>query len=326
MEKKNVLVTGIGGNVGQGIVRNIRKTGFEIRVVGTNINNFSAGNHLCDGFYKVPYAYESSFIAEIKEIVATERIDLIIPSTDYEVYYLSAHQKELGCEVAASEPAVAGAYLDKYLTADLHGQFGVPFAATFLPSAYDHRFKEFIVKPRKGRGSRGLFFNPPNISKFSDEEYIVQELCKGQEVTTAFYVDAGNHLHGHITMSRSLENGTTTYCAVTRTYDYQFQELLTNLAAHIPIKGAANIQSIITDKGEIIPFEVNCRISGTNSIRSNFGFEDVRYTLEELLYGRKPTPVRVTDGVAVRILMDVIYPGQTGSEGLTDNQTPFFIY
>jgi carbamoyl-phosphate synthase large subunit len=326
MEKKNVIVTGIGGNVGQGIIRNIRKTGFPVQVTGTNIVDFSAGNHLCDNFYRVPYAYESGFIAEMQKIIQEEKIDLVIPSTDYEVFYLSAHRSELGCAVAASDPAVAESYLDKYLTAGLHQRYDVPFAPTFLPSQYDFRFKEYIVKPRKGRGSRGLFFSPGDLSKFPDEEYIVQELCKGQEVTTAFYVDAGNNLHGHISMTRSLENGTTTLCSVTRAYDAPFQLLLENLVSHIAIKGSANIQSIITEKGEIVPFEVNCRISGTNSVRANFGFEDVRYTLEELLYGRNPSPVAITDGVATRILMDVIYPGQGSTDNLANNQQHFYIY
>lgn len=326
MEKKNVLVTGIGGNVGQGIIRNIRKTGFDIRVVGTNIVDFSAGNHLCDSFYKVPYAYDSGFLETMKEIVNNEKIDLVIPSTDYEIYHLSAGQTELGCPVAASGAAVAEAYLDKYLTSQLHKKFGIPFAETFLPSEYDFRFGECIVKPRKGRGSRGLFFNPKQLSGFSDDEYLVQELCKGQEVTTAFYVNSSNELHGHITMTRSLENGTTSTCWVTRAFDGQFEHLLRNLVAHVPIKGSANIQSIITGDGRIVPFEVNCRISGTNSVRSNFGFEDVKYTLEEMLYGRPPSPVKISEGVAVRILMDVIYPGQTSPDGLKDNQIPFYIF
>jgi carbamoyl-phosphate synthase large subunit len=75
-----------------------------------------------------------------------------------------------------------------------------------------------------------------------------------------------------------------------------------------------------------VPFEVNCRISGTNSVRSNFGFEDVKYTLEESLYGRRPSAVNITEGVAARILMDVIYPGQDGTKPLNDNKVPFFIY
>mgnify|MGYP000076481693 FL=1 len=53
MDKK-VLVSGIGGNVGQGIIRNINKVFPNVIIVGVDINDFSSGNHLCDIFYKVP--------------------------------------------------------------------------------------------------------------------------------------------------------------------------------------------------------------------------------------------------------------------------------
>ena len=40
MEKRTVLVTGIGGNVGQGILRNIRSLNLPIRLIGTDIIDF----------------------------------------------------------------------------------------------------------------------------------------------------------------------------------------------------------------------------------------------------------------------------------------------
>jgi carbamoyl-phosphate synthase large subunit len=92
------------------------------------------------------------------------------------------------------------------------------------------------------------------------------------------------------------------------------------------IRGSANLQSIVTPEGHIVPFEVNCRISGTNSIRSNFGFEDVRYTVEEYLYQTPLTEPHVINGVAVRIMMDVIYPNQPGHASLKDNSVSHFLF
>lgn len=323
---KKVLVTGIGGNVGQGIIRNIHHTTFDIVIIGTNVNDFSAGNHLCDTFYKVPFAYEDSYIMAIKNIVTKENIDLIIPSTDYEEYYLSLNQKKIGCRVVASSPSTSEAYLDKYLTHQLHRKFDIPFASTFLPSEYDFRFSDFIVKPRKGRGSRDLFYNPKDLSQFIDNDFIVQELIQGIEITTGFYVDKKSKLHGQITLIRTLYQGVTYICSVTREFDEQIIKILNKIIQNIPIKGSANIQSIVKSDGDIIPFEVNCRISGTNSVRSNFGFEDVKYTLEEYLYDQEPSQVSIKNGVAVRILMDVIYPGQTDINYLDNNKPPFYIY
>jgi carbamoyl-phosphate synthase large subunit len=319
MEAKKVLVTGIGGNVGQGIIRNIRSLNLDIRVTGTNITDFSSGNYLCDSFYKVPYAYDPGYTGVIREIVEKEGIDLVIPSTDYEVLYLAEAAAEMPCTVAVSGKEAAAIYLDKYETWLHHHKHGIPFAVSCEPSAYKGQFEKYIVKPKKGRGSRGIHRNPPDLSVFSDEEYMVQELHSGEEITTAFYVDRQRRLHGSVTMVRHLENGATSLCKVVFNYDHLLNPILEKMIAHAPIWGSANLQSIVTEKGEIVPFEINCRISGTNSIRSNFGFRDVEYTLQEYLYNTAPSKPEVRPGVAVRALLDIIYPGQEDFEGLKDN-------
>ena len=111
MDAKTVLVTGIGGNVGQGILRNINSLQWPIRIIGCNVSDFSSGNYLCDASYKVPYAFEEHYISEINKIVGKENVDLIIPSTDYEVYYLSLKSKLLKAKIVASDPEIAKIFL-----------------------------------------------------------------------------------------------------------------------------------------------------------------------------------------------------------------------
>lgn len=325
MDKKTVLVTGIGGNVGQGIIRNIRASGYPVKVIGTNVTTFSAGNHLCDRFYQLPYAFDEGYINRIIEIVKKERVDLIIPSTDYEVYYLSKFNAQIACKIAVSDEETAEIYLDKYKTFLHHKKHAIPFAPAFLPAEYDGSFEEIIVKPREGRGSRGLHINPASLSEFTDED-MVQELYRGTEITTAFYVNQNRGLHGFINLERKLENGATNECIVNRQYDSRLEEILRKIIRCSNIKGSANLQSIVTEDGNIVPFEVNCRISGTNSIRSNFGFEDVKYTLEEFLYNVPLSKPKIINGIAIRIMMDVIYPDQTDKSKLLDNSVPSFIY
>ena len=187
MERKTVLVTGIGGNVGQGVLRNIKDLDSNIFLIGTDIASFSAGNHLCDCSYKVSYSYEPSYIEEIEEIVNKHNVDVILPTTDYEVYYLKLNQDRINAKVIASETEISKVYLDKYLTYKHHKVLGIPFAKTWLPSEFENYFGDVIVKPREGRGSRGITINPENPKAFSDE-YLIQPLHKGKEITTAFYI------------------------------------------------------------------------------------------------------------------------------------------
>jgi len=322
MEKRTIIVTGIGGNVGQGIVRNLRFSGMDLQIIGTNSADFTSGNHLVDSFYQVPFAYDPGYVDSILGIIANEPVDLIIPSTDYEVYYLSLNADKIPCKIATSGTFASEVYLDKYLTWKHHSDKNIPFAKSFLPSQYNADFTSAIAKPRKGRGSRGILKNDFDASKLSDDEYMIQELHLGNEITTAVYVSyLTGKLVGLINMERSLENGATNYCKVNFEYDKQLQSMAEKMIAHSDLKGSFNIQSIVNKEGEIIPFEINCRISGTNSIRTHFGFRDVEYTAKELLLGETIKQPTIIPGVAHRILMDVIYPNCADESQLKKDAT-----
>ncbi len=307
---QTVLVTGIGGNVGQGILRNIRAAFPGLRLVGTDIRDLTAGHHFCDAAYRVPYCDDKGFEQRFLEICERERVGLIIPGTDFEVVHIG----ELGAKaplMLGSPPEVARGFVDKLTTFERFQERGIPFAAACLPTEFAGQFESVIVKPREGRGSRGIHLNPPDPGSF-DETYMVQQLIAGQEITTAFYVTKTNEqrgvLHGHITFERELADGTTERCSVTSAFDEQVRPLLDAIIAHFEIRGPCNVQSIVTDAGEIVPFEINCRYSGTNSIRSQFGFEDVRWGIEEYLLNTPPSDWTLRPGAAVRVLMDIIYP------------------
>ena len=108
--------------------------------------------------------------------------------------------------------------------------------------------------------------------------------------------------------------GATQSCRVVRDYDDPVAAIASAMNSSLVLRGSVNIQSIVVSAGRVIPFEVNCRISGTNSIRSHFGFKDVQYTLQEFLWNEAPEPVAIKSGTAVRILMDVIYVGAGGED------------
>jgi carbamoyl-phosphate synthase large subunit len=325
MEKRTVLVTGIGGNVGQGILRNIISLNRSIKIVGTGVEDFSGGNHLCSKYYKLPYSYFENYIDEILKVVNKENIDLIIPSTDYEAYFLSRNKKLFKCEIAVSGASACEIYLDKYFTFQNHHACNIPFAKCFLPSVYNNEFKNCIAKPRKGRGSRGLILNPTEVTKLDDDEYLIQELFEGDEITTGFYVTKTKKILGQITLVRTLVSGATNNCYVEKKYDAKLLPILEKMVASTDIFGSINLQSIVDENDDIHPFEVNCRISGTNSIRSQFGFADVKYTLQEYLLNEVPQKPQIIEGSATRILMDVIYPQQS-MPNLSDSSSDFYMF
>ena len=318
-----IIVTGIGGVVGQGIVRNVRATGLPLRIVGINVTAVSAGNHLCDAVYLVPYAIEPNYIDTVKEITQNEGAKLIIPSTDHESYYLALYAEALQIPVAASPHHVTGMCLDKYKTYLAFQEQGIPFAPSCLPKDFHQQWGEIIAKPRDGRGSRGIMISPEAPEKLEDS-YLIQPLLKGVEITSTAYVTQSGELLGTITMKRSLESGNTTQAEVTFEYNEQVEQLITSMIRVFPFRGSFNVQSIVTSEG-VVPFEINCRISGTNSIRSQFGFKDVEYTLRERLYHETPSRPEVMEGCAIRVMHDVIYPNMKLGD-IRNNQDNHYIY
>ena len=309
---KKILVTGIGGVVGQGIIKNIKSYYPSFIIIGTNTKHLSGGNYLCDTVYEVLPAIADEYISQMQNICEVENIDLIIPSTDYETYYLGLHHHTFNCPIAANSAEISGMCLDKYKNYEAFEANGVPFAKSWLPSKYSEQSTAILVKPREGRGSRGIYFNPTNPSDF-DDSFMVQELHEGEEITSSVYVDKSGIILGIITFTRDLENGNTTYCEVCKRYDAEVLKLAQNILDSFPFRGSFNIQSI-ANSDSITPFEINCRISGTNSVRSQFGFHDVKYTIQELLLNETPSKPVITDGCAIRVIEDIIYPNRSLAE------------
>jgi carbamoyl-phosphate synthase large subunit len=145
-------------------------------------------------------------------------------------------------------------------------------------------------------------------------------------VTVGIYVARSGALHGWIALERQLAFGTTMACWVVRDLDRPIAELVERLAAHVEIRGSCNVQLVATYDGRLVPFEVNGRISGTASIRHHLGFPDVCWTVEEWLLGRDIEPAAVKDGAAVRLLMDVIYPGSSLEDVGGSPDRPFLVF
>ena len=77
-----ILVTGIGGNVGQGVLRNLKALSDMFILIGVDIGEVTGGHHLCDFACQVPYAYDESYVPLVKDLCVRHGVDLIIPTTD----------------------------------------------------------------------------------------------------------------------------------------------------------------------------------------------------------------------------------------------------
>jgi carbamoyl-phosphate synthase large subunit len=68
MEKINILILGLGGNVSQGILKAVKMANLNCKIFGACINSSSVGLYFCDSAYISPYAHSNDFIPGLIEL------------------------------------------------------------------------------------------------------------------------------------------------------------------------------------------------------------------------------------------------------------------
>lgn len=322
--RSTVLVTGVGGNVGQGIVRILRLLDPELRIVGTNTVAPHAGAHACDRTHVVPPGRAADYVATIEALYRDESAALVIPSTDDETVAL-AERSSGRMNVAAIDGAVARRLTDKLAAAALFEELGLEFAPTMSAAAWDGSYADPVVKPRQGRGSRDVHIGV-DPQDFNDRFVVQPRLAGDREVTSSFYIDRDGRVHATISLERELRHGATERCHVVHDTDRATAHIATTLAEKAGVRGSCNVQGIVDRDGTYRVFEVNARISGTASIRHHLGFRDVAWTIDEHLLDRRPAPAEVIDGCAIRFLADVIYPNGTLDDIALGASVPHLVF
>ena len=103
----NVLVTGVGGGVGQSIIKSLQGT--QHTVIGVNSEELGAGLYAVAKAYTVPYANAPDYIERLLYICAREECSLLFPGLDAELSILSRNVdrfKEIGTTPVVSSPNV----------------------------------------------------------------------------------------------------------------------------------------------------------------------------------------------------------------------------
>ena len=79
---KTILVSGASGIVGYGILRSLRKSGKDLRLVGATMYDDSPAQAFCDIFEQALPTSDPGYIAWLKHVVAKHDVDMIIPGIE----------------------------------------------------------------------------------------------------------------------------------------------------------------------------------------------------------------------------------------------------
>jgi len=279
-----VLVSGIAGDIGFGISRILRSWGIFDQIDGMDVSEDHPGQLVLDECQKAPRADDANYLDWLDDYIKRRSIDLFIPTSEAELLRISnAEIHELsGAKVLINRPDIIGTCLDKFATLNFlrskdiavpqHGRVGVDHPGSF----------PVIVKPRQGRGSKGLqvISSATGLPEIG-EGYVWQEhlVPDSEEYTCALYMSPAKECRT-LSMKRRLVGGYTGMGEVV--IDNAIDAYVKAIGRSLQVEGCINIQLRNTERGPLL-FEINPRISSTVVFRDILGFQDLKWWISDVL-------------------------------------------
>ncbi|SDN50611.1 carbamoyl-phosphate synthase large subunit [Klenkia soli] len=262
-----VLVTGSGGPAGVAVIRRLRALGH--RVVAVDADPSAAGGALADVGVTVPRADHPSFVDALVAAAAEHDADALVPTVAEELVALrsAAHWlASAGLHTWLPDAATVDICCDKDLFARHMAAARVPHpAAAGSPAELAVVPGPWVVKPRRGRGSRGVQLLDDaaavRAAMLADPELVAQTRLTGREFTADALVSRDGELLTAVPRWReetkagiSVKGSTFASAEVTA--------LVAATLAAVRLTGPANVQGFVADDGTVTVMEVNPRFSG----------------------------------------------------------------
>ena len=293
----NIAITGVGGGVGQSILKSLSNTDYNLIALDGEL--LGAGLYSTESAYLIPYAKNSNYINRLLEICKKEKVTLLFPGLDAELMPLSlnvAAFKDIGTTVVVSRPEVITISDDKQQTYNelIKAGVNVPFtvsAVGFVPKEKD--FPLILKQKVGGARSKNVYVVKSNLEWNSINEiigeslsdFIVMEYIEGDEYTCGT-INLDGECKGTIVMRRILRDGDTHKC-FTEKNDIIEKEVRLVVETIKPF-GACNVQLRIKNNKPYV-FEINARCSGTTAARTLSGFNEPKMIADYLLKGIEPS-------------------------------------
>ena len=315
------LITGAGALLGQGIIRALRRSSLDARIIVADPSPLSAGLYWGDAAYLVAMADDPDYLDRLGDLLRAERPDILIPGTDVELPILAANREAIeqtyGTRVIISSPRAVSIANDKWLTSEFLREQGLGFVPSCLPGDEESLIEQcgfpLVAKPRVGARSIGF-------SIVRDREQLDQAIAEQPNIVIQKYVgsETSEYTAGTLTfdgkcrativMRRDLRDGNT-YRAFAEPFP-ALNRAMAEAADAFGAYGPANFQFRLEDGVPRI-FEINARFSGTTAVRIHAGLNEVEMCIRHLLFGE---PVVQPEIVPVTILRHwsetVVRPGE----------------
>lgn len=283
-----ILVTAIGGDIGHGIGKILRRSGIARFLVGCDVHEEHAGTTFFDRCEIVDRADSRTYVESLLRVVEMHKIDLVVPTSEPELRFLLkaglCGKLDRTPLVMANEAALRIGF-DKLETANFLRDHDLPYPWTKRVMDGSPDRYPCLIKERFGAGSKGVAIVQPEwveLYRQSRPTDIWQECLEPaeEEYTCGIYRTRSGETRS-ITFRRKLSGGITVFGRVVGNRP-DIETLLSSVAEALDLRGSINAQLILTRRGPVI-FEINPRFSSTVVFRHLLGFQDVVWSVQESL-------------------------------------------
>ena len=316
-----VLVTGVGGASGVGAVESLRAETSH-HVVGVDADAGAAGIRLADDGTTVPLADDDEWPAAMADVVDRFDVDVVVPTVDEELAELPALRSELSAEtpILAPRQPVVDAALDKYEMHERLAEAGHDVPATWLATEADRVDESafpLVVKPRRGRGSRGVsrVDDRAALEAYLDrsarprEILMIQTYLDGPEYTTSAVGTRDGRLLAVVPKEAIEKDGSTVLGATRR--EPGVADSCRAIFETLDPAGPVNVQQVMDADGVPHTIEINPRFSSTSCLTVAAGVDEFDLLVRDAL-GESVAPVE--EYVADRYILR--YDGHVFADGL----------
>ena len=275
----SILFTGGGGISSEYIYRNLSD---EVFFADCNIKRIHPIIPK-DRRKKISKAEEENYINDLIKTIKKINCDYLIPTVDEELIKIASYVNYIPCKVILPNTKFVKLFLDKKKSANFFSDrnFGPP---AINENELQENIK-YILKPKFGRGSRGIFIIDKQykyhlylkLFEQNKSDVIIQRLIEGTEYTVTLVANSKGDLINIYPIIAHNKKGSTVEatCSNNKTvidFCIKFHTL-------IKINYIYNIQMILDKNNKCHIFEINPRISTTFSIPLKYN----NFSLEALL-------------------------------------------
>jgi carbamoyl-phosphate synthase large subunit len=288
LKKYNILVTGCGGDIGQSIGKILLECNLFENVFGADINDQHAAQFIYEKLFLLPLCNNPIYIEVLKNVIEQNQIDFLLPISEPEIRFFTLNKfndnffsSKLICANLKSREIG----FDKLSTTIFLENSGLPFPKTEVINKMVKYHSPLILKSRNGSGSKSIFLiNNVKDFDFYKQKYpnfIAQELLvdSPDEYTCGLFRSKSGEIR-HIIYKRKLVDSYSGYGEVVE--NESISELLVTIANNLDLVGSINVQLKLSKKGPCV-FEINPRFSSTVRFRHLMGFEDIIWSIHDVL-------------------------------------------